>query len=198
MVEYPPHETRDTLYFHSIPTPVPIFQREWEFRELLNLYGERRPRRVLEIGTFHGGTLYHWLTNAQPRATIVSVDSYRANVDNRHLYAGWTPPGVELHALMGDSQSAEMRAMVADVGPFDWIFIDADHYEAGVQRDWDNYHSLCAPGGLIALHDICPAAVDWIQVDRVWRRIQAQGYVTQELVCAYGLDWSGIGCVYIS
>lgn len=189
---------RDTLYFHSTPTPVPIFQREWEFAQLLNLYGARQPRHILEVGTFHGGTLYHWLQNAQPGAIVVSVDSYHENVDNRHLYAGWTPHGVMLHALMGDSRDVGLLAMVRDFAPFDFIFIDADHREASVQADWDNYRAMAAPHSLIALHDICPSPHDWIQVDRVWRRIQAQGYVTQELVCTYGLDWSGIGCVFIS
>ncbi len=67
-----------------------------------------------------------------------------------------------------------------------------------VRNDWNNYRPLCVSGGMIAMHDICPAQVEWIQVDKVWRSIQAQGYITQELVCQYGLDWSGIGCVYIS
>ena len=192
-----PHAARDTLYFHSTPTPVPIFQREWELVQLLNLYGEKRPRRVLEIGTFHGGTLYHWLRNAVPGAVVVSVDSYRENVDNRHLYASWTPPGVTLHALMGDSRDPSLLAMVRDFAPFDWIFIDAGHLEHEVQADWDNYRVMAATGATIALHDICPSPHDWIRVDRVWRTIQAQGYITQELVCAYGLDWSGIGVVYL-
>lgn len=192
-----PHEQRDTLYFHSVPTPVPIFQREWEFAQLLAIYQQRQPRRVLEVGTFHGGTLYHWLRLAAPGAVVVSVDSYREQVDNRPLYAGWTPAGVALHALMGDSRDPATIAQVASFGPYDWIFIDAGHYEAEVQADWDSYAPLAAPGGVVALHDICPSPHDWIQVDRVWRRIQAQGYVTQELVCAYGLDWSGIGVVFV-
>jgi len=193
-----PHADRDTLYFHSTPTPVPIFQREWEFQQLLRIYQERAPRRILEVGTFHGGTLYHWLRIALAGAVIVSVDSYREQVDNRHLYAGWTPPDVTLHALMGDSRSQATLAMVRDFAPFDFVFIDAGHYAHEVQADWDNYAPLCAPGGMVALHDICPSPHDWIQVDQVWRQIQARGYVTQELVCAYGLDWSGIGCVYMS
>lgn len=193
-----PHETRDTLYFHSTPTPVPIFQREWEFRELLNLYGERRPRRVLEIGTFHGGTLYHWLRNAPKGAHVVSVDSYTAGIDNRHLYDDWRPEGVQLHVICGDSRDRTIINQVRELGPFDWIFIDADHIEASVQADWDNYRPMAAPQAIVALHDICPSPHDWLQVDRVWRRIQAAGYITQELVCAYGLDWSGIGCVYMS
>lgn len=192
------HAERDTLYFHSTPTPVPIFQREWEFARLLDLYAARRPMRICEVGTFHGGTLYHWLQNAPSGARVVSVDSYRANVDNRHLYADWTPPGVTLHALMGDSRDESTLAMVRDFAPFDWIAIDAGHLAHEVRADWQHYSAMCAPGGIVALHDICPSEHDWIQVDKVWREIQAQGHITQEIVCAYGLDWSGWGIVFIS
>ena len=195
MIDTPVAE-RDTLYFHSEPTPVPIFQREWEFAQLMALYRERAPRRVLEVGTFHGGTLYHWLRLAQPGATVVTIDSYTAGVDNRDQYAAWTPATVDLHVVEADSRSIAAVSYAAGLAPYDWIFIDADHLEASVQADWDNYAPLCAPGGVVALHDICPSPHEWLQVDRVWRRIQAQGYVTQELVCAYGLDWSGIGVVY--
>lgn len=191
-----PHADRDTLYFHSVPTPVPIFQREWEFLQLLNLYGERRPRRVLEVGTFHGGTLYHWLQSAAPRATIISVDSYSENVDNRHLYPAWTPAGVTLEAIQGDSRAESTIARVRAFAPFDWIFIDAGHLEHEVQADWDAYSPMAERGAIIALHDIMRSPHDWIQVDRVWERIQHQGDVTQEFVCATGLDWSGIGVVF--
>lgn len=192
-----PHVERDTLYFHSVATPVPIFQREWEFARLLEIYQARSPRRVLEIGTFHGGTLYHWLQNARPGAQIVSVDSYSENVDNRHLYLDWSPKGVELYPIQGDSRTQAVVDEVQSFAPFDWIFIDAGHFETEVQADWDNYSPMCAAGGVACLHDICPSPHDWLQVDRVWRRIQAQGYITQELVCAYGLDWSGIGVIYL-
>lgn len=192
-----PHSERDTLYYHSEPTPVAIFQREWEFARCLELYQERKPTRVLEIGTFHGGTLYHWLRLAQPGAKVVTLDSYAVGVDNREQYPSWVPLGVELVVYQGDSRDPAIIEAVRQQGPYDWVFIDADHVEASAQADWDHYAPLCWPGGVVVLHDICPSPHDWLQVDRVWRRIQAQGYVTQELVCAYGLDWSGIGVVFV-
>ncbi|HEU5087771.1 MAG TPA: class I SAM-dependent methyltransferase, partial [Roseiflexaceae bacterium] len=85
---------------------------------------------------------------------------------------------------------------VAALGPFDWIVIDAGHYAHEVQADWERYAPMAAPGGVIALHDILPAAVDWIQVDQVWATIQAEGYVTQELIASRTVDWGGWGLVY--
>src|SRR3990167_10103182 len=114
--------------------PVQIFQHEAEFSALLDLYRERKPRRVLEIGSYHGGTLYHWLTNAQPGAFVVSLDTYTA-ADNRHLYAGWVPDEVTLRVVRGDSRDALIVETVRDFAPYDWLFIDAGHWYPEVKSD---------------------------------------------------------------
>lgn len=192
-----PIAERDTAYYHSTPTPVPIFQREWEWATLLGLYRQRQPRRVLEIGTYHGGTLFHWLKLAALGTTVVSVDSYAVQgVDNRAEYPGWTPRGVTLAALAGDSRNPGVIQQVESYGPFDWIAIDAGHFEDEVQADWDHYAPMCAPGGIIALHDIQPSPHDWLKVDRVWAKIRQSGELTQEIVCDASLDWGGWGVVY--
>ncbi len=177
MIVTTPHAERDPLYFHSAPTPVPIFQREWEWQQALALYAERKPMRICEVGSYHGGTLYHWLRCAAPGAVVVSIDSYAAGVDNRVHYADWTPPGVALHVLAGDSRDAAIIKRTRALGPFDWIFIDAGHLESEVTADWENYGPLCAPGGVVLFHDICETHVDWIQVSRLWRKIRALGYL---------------------
>lgn len=177
-------------------TPVPILQRRWEMATLLRLYDTHRPLRVLEIGTFYGGTLYHWLQCGQPGAIVVSVDSYAVGVDNRPLYGAWAAPEVSSIALCGDSRDGGIIADVTAFGPFDWITIDAGHYAHEVAADWAAYAPLCAPGGIIALHDIIPAAVDWIQVDQVWRQIQQAGEITQELIADPTAAWGGWGIVY--
>lgn len=198
MLELAHITTRDAS--EGLPgTPVPILQRRWEFEQLLTLYRQRQPQRVLEVGTYHGGTLYYWLTNAIGGAIVISVDQPPAGVDNREHFYRWAPPLVQVRALHGDSTDPAMAAAVARFGPFDWIFIDAGHAQHEVQADWDYYRPLAADGGIIALHDILPGkgAQSWIQVDPVWRAIQRQGYATQELVADAGTDWGGIGVVYL-
>jgi len=85
-------------------------------------------------------------------------------------------------------------------GPFDWIFLDAGHAEHEVQADVDNYLPLARPGGVVALHDILPGknAQAWIEVHKVWQRLQRLGFVTQELVAdPENVDWGGIGIVFV-
>ena len=176
--------------------PVPLLQRTWEMQQLLELFKAAQPARVLEIGTYHGGTLWHWLQNSQPGTRVVSVDNYRAGVDNRSQYASWCPDGVQVWPIAGDSRDPAVIAAVQALGPYDFIVIDADHYEAGVQADWDHYHTMARYGGIIALHDIQTAGVDWIQVDRVWARIKLAGWHTQEFIADPNLEWGGWGVVW--
>src|SRR6187551_415393 len=123
-----------------MPSVVPCLQREAEFTQLLDLYRERKPMSVLEIGTYHGGTLYHWLQNAQSGAMVVSVDSYATEVDNRHLYDEWTPDDVTLHVVEGNTHDPSTLAEVGKYSlSYEWVFIDAGHHYEEVKADWLNY-----------------------------------------------------------
>jgi predicted O-methyltransferase YrrM len=178
------------------PTPTLIFQWAEEFEQCLELYRRQAPLCVLEIGTYYGGTLYHWLQNAEPGSLIVTVDSYATGIDNRHLYAEWTPPDVRLVVIDADSGLLETARQVAQFGPFDWIFIDGGHYYGEVRRDWTLYGPMRAPGGLVLFHDILPPSPQHpeIEVSYLWRELR-QTHVTQEIVADRQASWGGIGVV---
>lgn len=180
------------------PAPVPIFQWEAEFSQLLGLYRERAPESVLEVGTYHGGTLFHWLQNSREGTVVVSLDSYAVGVDNRHLYADWLPPGVSLVMLEGDSTKPATAKRVAKHSPFEWVWIDAGHRYHEVKADWDLYRPMCEPGGIVCLHDILPASRNHptIEVNRLWQEIQAE-YATDEIVADRSAAWGGIGIVHV-
>lgn len=147
-------------------TPVPLLQRADEFEALLEMYRERAPKRVLEIGTYHGGTLYHWLQNAQPGTRVVSVDSYATDVDNRPLYEGWMPEGVSLDVIEGDTGDLRVFLQVAKCSPeYDWVFIDAGHRYDEVKHDWLSFGQLST--GVVAFHDIL-----YPDVARLWDEIK--------------------------
>lgn len=199
--------------------PVPIIQRKWEFDRLLELFRARKPKKILEVGSGYGGTLYYWLQNAPAAAHIVAVDSYSKNEwygpekDNRSKYPGWIPDGsgITLEIVEGNSQDPEVLQTAEDSGPYDWIFIDAGHKEWETLADWHNYSPMVAPGGVVVMHDIISLYYDeqtgegLCEVPKAWAQIRALGYVTQELIAmpykqwytSNGHeDWSGIGIVY--
>jgi predicted O-methyltransferase YrrM len=177
------------------PTPVPIFQWEQEFTQLLDVYRELAPRRVLEVGTFHGGTLYHWLTNAPEGSTVVTVDSYAAGVDNRHLYGDWVPDGVSLQVIAGKSAAENTVTQAKAWAPYDFIFIDAGHYYTEVRADWDAYLPLAQKGAVVAFHDILTHSEHpEIEVGRLWAEIK-QDFETEEIIADPEASWGGIGLV---
>lgn len=196
-----------------LETPVPLHQWEQEFEGLLAIYCEHSPKATLEIGTYDGGSYYHWLRNAPEGALVVSCDlydtprdreyddcPYDASHDNRKLYGTWkTRPGVRRRVVAGDSRSAKTKHALNRLGPFDFCFIDGDHTYDGARSDFDLCAAITRKGGIIALHDIVPPPqpVPWMQVDRLWREIKESGAVTRELVQRSYQTWGGIGLVYL-
>lgn len=166
------------------PAPVHIAQDPAELEPLLELYRERRPSRVLEVGTFHGGTLYHWLRNAPPGALVVSVDRYDL-VDNSESYGAWAADGVEWAVIRGDSHDPLTVAQAERLGPFEWIYIDAGHLEWEVRADWHAYRPLAASSAVVAFHDVHPSADPSIHVDPLWAELRDE-YSSIELPGTFG------------
>jgi hypothetical protein len=50
-------------------------------------------------------------------------------------------------------------------GPIDFLFIDGDHSEEAVQRDWDNWHKFVTPGGVVVFHDAARFPGGWTRDD---------------------------------
>ncbi len=192
----------DAVYTLGPPAPVEICQIENEFGRVLDLYKAKQPPRLLEIGTASGGTLYHWLTNAQPGSVTVTVDLAEPHYQSsEHLYNDWTPDDVTCIQIRGSSHDPETLEACRQHGPYQWLFIDGAHTYQDAQMDWDDYHTLCTPGAYIFFHDIAlrrryqdgSEAGVW----QLWRELQAHGYWTAELraqplVNAYGI---GVLCL---
>jgi predicted O-methyltransferase YrrM len=198
MPNHPSQHPTEAYWHDPDGDTVPVFQRPGEFDRLIALYRERKPKRVLEIGTYYGGTLRQWLKHANKGATVVSVDTYAIpRADNRRHYAAWCPVGVRLLSWQGSSHDPHIIAHVTASGPYDWIFIDADHTLKAVSQDWQVYSKLCAEAGLIALHDILPApTMPELQVHRLWPKLVKSEARTEELIDDSNASWGGIGIVY--
>lgn len=179
------------------PAPVPILQWQAEFEVLLALYRLQAPEDVLEIGTYHGGTLYHWLQNSIADTHIVSVDSYTVGVDNRHLYDSWNRYGCDLRVIKGDSHDTNTLNEVGAYGLFDFVFIDAGHFLPEVTADWNNYRPMVRSGGVMCFHDILThPAWPSIEVGQLWDKIR-RDYRTFEIVADRTAEWGGIGVVLL-
>lgn len=195
-----PHQNPRDVYWTDGDLETPVFQRPAEFEQLLGLYRERKPRRVLEIGVYYGGTLKQWLRHARRGATVVGVDRFDIpRADPRGRARAWAPKGVKLELVAGDSGDVATIAAVQELAPFDWIYIDAGHLFQEVARDWAVYRTMAAPGAVVVLHDIVadPRYHPEIEVPRLWRQLKAEGYRTEEYVEDYGAPWGGLGVIFL-
>lgn len=193
--------------------PVPIMQGQWEFSQLVSIYREMGVKSALEIGSFFGGTLWHWIKYSRPGATVVSVDMlvsetdprYAAQMESRARWGGWAEANnVKLVSLLGDSSSPATLTGAAAHAPYDFVFIDGGHSYECAKADFLNYGPMVRSGGVIAFHDILWS--QWwtsVEVHRLWNEIVKAGYRIRELYSSrdqtFNIDRStwGIGVVYV-
>lgn len=155
---------------------VATAQTPFELARLIDLFTTLKPKRVLEVGCWHGGTLQHWL---KPDVTVVAVDDEMRGLSD---WQDWAKnSGATLVALQGISQDKGIVEAVRHRGPYDFVFIDAGHTYTEIDQDVRNYLPMVRPGGVLALHDILPR--DDYGVDRVWAEIKARpGARTVEII----------------
>lgn len=182
---------------------VPTAQVEWELYELIKIFDSIRPMRILEIGSQHGGTLWHWLEGAEPGAIVVNIDILQnlpPDVAEETLmnWKMWGRHRVVQHSIIGRSDDPEIHDLALKYlgGVIDFLFIDACHTYEGVKRDFEMYGPHVKKGGVIALHDlITPETSPHIRVCDLWDEIRRAGYVVQELHA--GGEFGGIGVIYV-
>jgi predicted O-methyltransferase YrrM len=187
--------------------PLVASQKLEELVPALERIAELTPRRVCEIGTSAGGTLYLLTRVSAPDALIVSID-LAIPPPTAALRERFARPGQRLVSIAGDSHSAETARELERLlrgEQLDALFIDGDHTYDGVRADFERYAPLVRSGGIVALHDVnedfrTSRGVDSPSISgdvpRFWRELQER-HRTEELVADPEQDGYGIGLVYV-
>ncbi len=173
---------------------IKTLQKRSEILALAQMVKDLNPQRILEIGTERGGTLLIWASLAKKK--VVSCDIQDMRVQHE-LYSQFPPEGsdCEVKLMSGDSHSADFCQQVeAELNGelVDFLFIDGDHTEKGVESDFNMYKKFVRPGGLIAFHDIIEnQPLDINQVYYFWKRIKADyehyEFIDDDQQCGYGI-----------
>ena len=104
-----------------------------------------KSKRILEIGSYKGSTALLIAENTSPDTLIWTLDKYP---DHGEAYLG-TKYESRITRIVGDATNE----LLDGHGPFDLIFVDADHdYESVFQHTIVAFRQL-APGGVILWHD---------------------------------------------
>lgn len=155
------------------------WQVESEFEELLKILKPYAPGKLLEIGSYEGGTAEAFrdlgfnvtCIEISPKEELLSI------------------PGITV--VKGDSSDPKIidRRL-----RFDVLFIDGDHSYEQVKLDYENWSPLVVRGGLIVFHDIVDSDLHRQQeceVPKFWKEIKGEGYI--EII--HDGSWGGVGCI---
>lgn len=180
------------------------WQVEEEYTRLVSWVAQQRPRVILEIGTFRGGTLFAWSRIAT--RLVVSIDlpggihggGYPPAKQRLYRRLTRDRPGVEMLIYQADSQSAktfnQVKAALSGQ-KIDFLFIDGDHRYDGVKRDFELWTPLVAAGGHVGFHDILRNHEGHnCEVDRFWSELKNR-FSHFEIVADRNQGWAGVGVV---
>ncbi|MET9266670.1 class I SAM-dependent methyltransferase [Amycolatopsis sp. NPDC004079] len=185
-------------------------QKEREFSQLLELLAARPPKVLLEIGAGAGGAFWAFAKVAAEDALLVSLDKANEQFDYQvseeavvTALRDCARERQRVEVVRADSHDPGTVGAVAGIlggeACVDFLFIDADHSEAGVEQDFRDYAKFVRPGGLIGFHDILPPPewLGWCKVDQFWQRIRPE-YRTEEILdLRKGLRrYGGIGLIH--
>lgn len=184
--------------------PVKVLQNEWEFNRLLSIYKSLKPKNIIEIGSYEGGTIWHWITFNDEVQKIISIDYpvYADKEEEKQIWnarANWNDWAsdnesiIQCLPIFGLSTDKYIIEEVYNCFPYknvDMLFIDDGHDYETVKSDFDNYSPLVKQGGMIVFHDVQGLE----DVRRFWNEIKQQHpYV--EIVENTAVGW-GIGIIF--
>ncbi|MEZ5121991.1 MAG: class I SAM-dependent methyltransferase [Solirubrobacterales bacterium] len=123
----------------------------------------RDAARVVEIGVYEGSSAVALAEVMRPGQELHLIDPFGHHASA--LPSGWGAieqasrrvvaraarhdgPRVVWHVAFSHDVAPGWSA-----GPVDLLFVDGDHAPDAVQRDWDDWHGLVAPGGHVLFHD---------------------------------------------
>lgn len=187
--------------FRSMGVTIKPSQVREEIHDLVEEVEKLRPKVILEIGTFKGGTLYLFSRAADQEAFVISTDLPGGFFGGG--FPDWMVPLLGsfprdrqslrlLRANSHDAKTLEEIKMIVGTKGIDFLFIDGDHSYDGVKKDFEMYSPLVNAGGLVAFHDTLPHVVEGVEVSRFWDEVKVR-FKSREIVKDRNQGWAGIG-----
>ena len=152
-----------------------------ELAEFVNFVREKEIGSYLEIGAKFGGSLWA-VSQVMPKgARLVAVDLPngqwgRSDSEEslRTCFDDLKKNGFDAHLFLADSTAEKTVKSVQALAPFDCVFIDANHTEPYVRKDFANYGKLAKH---CCFHDVSwnnptPPGRMAIQVPKVWKELK--------------------------
>lgn len=174
-LDYYPHIFDSDLMF-------PL-QRIGEMRWMLSKAWSICPETVLDIGSDKGGGLYHWCKGLTTLKTVIACEirglPYASAFEKAfpHIRFLWIED-----SSYAPQTVKRVEAFLND-RPIDVAFLDGD--KSYFDADFNCYHTLVRPGGLVFVHDIQDEAPR-----DGYNKILAHGYGHEEFIDKTDTAWT--------
>jgi len=139
---------------------------------IASVIAKRRPKRLLEIGTFDGNTTLQMALNSPDDAIIHTIDlpagefetsapvlesDLQFMADEKKQIRKFQGTSIEqkVRQHFGDSTDYDFMKFTKE-GPLDFIFVDGGHSYACVKSDTENALNSLSENGCILWHDFTP------------------------------------------
>ena len=175
-----------------------ILQRQDEIDWFKQLAASEGVLSDLEIGSKYGGSLREMASPMPIGSLLVAVDlrtDQAAKMLLEDAVDGLKQAGYGGHLILGDSTSDDVVFAAEAFGPYDLLFIDADHTLPYVEKDWENYGPMAR---MVAFHDVSctiikPPPRKNIEVKPFWDKIKVN-YRFEEKIC--DPEHNGVGVLW--
>jgi cephalosporin hydroxylase len=136
-----------------------VQQRVEEFCVIAGILIAARPKNILEIGVYGGGSFAMWCYLASGKK--IGIDSGSIGGPIHQRVNDFRSRFAEVSVLKGDSHDPIIKQEVLNIldgEGLDFLFIDGDHSLEGVKLDYEMYSPLVAKGGWVGFHDVTESA----------------------------------------
>jgi len=135
------------------------------YQQLLKIIDQRKPKIILEVGTFNGERASQMIQRAQLYNSDIQYFGYDLFDSERPgLWSKLAPPadyvyrrlvgaGAEVQLCVGNSRESLGRPL--DIDYADLIYIDGDHYDETVRSDWNYLQPLINDETVVVFDDYC-------------------------------------------
>jgi predicted O-methyltransferase YrrM len=115
---------------------------------LFRLVRSRTAAQILEIGRYHGGSVFLFAVAADDNSVVTSIDIAPQNDELLQIALQKSGLAHKVQILLSDSLDGEARADF-----YDLIFVDGDHSYQAVANDYQHWRRAVKPGGYLAFHN---------------------------------------------
>jgi predicted O-methyltransferase YrrM len=142
--------------------------------------------RMVEIGVAEGASAVALREVMSPSGTLWLIDPFhlgREGVNATKRAAHRAVQGCS-NGRVAWIEKFSFDAVSEWNGPIDFLFLDGDHSEQGVRKDWESWHRFVVPRGVVVFHDAAVFPGGWPQqdwgpvrlVDRLFREQPLAGW----------------------